>query len=208
MKLRALALAFALVFAPVTLPIVVAPVAAQTTSAPTAPASTTTEVSSTSTAPVTTTISVGTWASETLKWVWTVVGTVLSTFIGGYLIGWLRKLAAKAGVELTDAMKAQLQGQVVNGINAFVAASADWMKGKGQVEIKNELTAYVLGYVQTHGVDVLKKLGVDIQSADFKESIAGRVEKALNDPAAPTPPQLTPATAGGSVPAPVVSAKK
>jgi type II secretory pathway pseudopilin PulG len=105
-------------------------------------------------------------------------------------------LAAKAlkwvGVQMTQQQRDRLQDIVVNGINL----AGDQLKGQlgkiPPVEIKNKLLAIVLSYVQDHGLPAVKALGMAFDSPEFPGAIAARVERALNDPLAPTPPWLTP----------------
>jgi hypothetical protein len=57
------------------------------------------------------------------------------------------------------------------------------------------VVASTVAYVQDHGADTLKKLGIDPNSNIAVDAIKARIETAINDPAAPTPPVLDPTAA-------------
>ncbi len=142
------------------------------------------------TGPVTssTTIETGTLAGQALMWVASVFGTA----VGSVLVGWLYRLFKVAGITATDAMRARLQQIVVNGLNAGAAAAAGRLEGKGSVAIKQPIVAEAVRYVQEHGKDELKALGVDPSSNAAVDAIKARIETAITDPTVPTPAVLTP----------------
>jgi hypothetical protein len=142
----------------------------------------------TTTGPVTsdTTISVGTLAGQVLTWIAAVFGVP----IGGLLTAWLYRLFKLAGVSVTDAMRARLQDIVVNGLNIGVRKAATDLRGKWQVDVKSEAVAHAVEYVQVHGADSLKALGIDPGSDLAVEAIKARIETAIKDVNAPTPKVL------------------
>jgi hypothetical protein len=159
--------------------------------APGVPAATQNTV--TTTGPVTsdTTISVGTLAGQVLTWIAAVFGVP----IGGLLTAWLYRLSKLAGVQITDAMRARLQDIVVNGLNIGVRKAATDLRGRGQVDVKNEAVAHAVEYVQVHGADSLKALGIDPGSELAVEAIKARIETAITDVNAPTPKVLASSSA-------------
>lgn len=146
----------------------------------------------TTTAPVSsdTKISVGTLAGEVLTW----VAAAFSVPIGGLIVFWLQRLFVLTGIQVTGAMREQLQKIVVNGLNAAAANNADRMKGRGQIEIKNAVVADAVKYTQVHAGETIKALGLDPQSGAAVEAIKARIETAITDPATPTPAAVTPAS--------------
>lgn len=141
-------------------------------------------------APITsdTTVSVGTILSG-------LVATLVATFGSAVAIAGtnlLLKMGKIAGLQVTDALKAQLQGVIVNGLNAAAKDIQTGLAGKITVDVKSRVVAETVTYAQTHGGDILKKLGVDPMSGAAVEAIKARIETAIADPLAPT--ALTTAT--------------
>lgn len=129
-------------------------------------------------------ISVGTLASDVLTWVVAVFGVPIGTL----LTAWLYRLFAKAGIDMTDAMRARLQEIVINGINFGAKIAEAEMAGKGQIAIKNAAVAHAISYVQEQGAAELKKVGVDDPySGTAVHAIRARIETAITDASAPTP---------------------
>lgn len=155
-----------------------------------APAPPATQNTITTTGPVSsdTTISVGTVASQALQWVVAVFGALLGTAGTALVI----RLFNKAGIAISDAARARLQEMVVNGINIGAKAAEDRLSGRGKIEIKNAAVATAVSYVQTHGADTLKQLGVDPNSNAAIDAIKARIETAIADPATPTSASLNP----------------
>lgn len=144
----------------------------------------------TTTAPVTseTTISVGTLAGQVLTW----IAAVFSVPLGTLAAAWLYRLFALAGVQTTEVMRQRLQEMIVNGLNVGARKAENELRGRGQIEIKNKAVAETVQYVQKHGADTLKYLGVDPASNKAVEAIKARIETAIADAATPTPAVLTP----------------
>jgi hypothetical protein len=65
-----------------------------------------------------------------------------------------------------------------------------------------------VAYVQDHGADAIKTLGLDPQSGAAVEAIKARIETAIADPTIPTPKILDPTPAPAAVPLPVQSGVK
>lgn len=161
---------------PACTPPIAAPAATQNTITTTGPVSSTTKIET------------GTIAGEAILW----VGSVFGTTIGAALTALILRLLKNAGFAGSEVLRQKLQDMIVNGLNAGAAQAADALKDKGQIEVKNEVVAKTVKYVQAHGAETLKKLGLDPTSPAAVEAIKARIETAINDPAAPTPPALDP----------------
>lgn len=154
------------------------------------------------TGPVTsdTTISVGTLAGQALTWIAAAFGVPIGTLV----TAWLYRLFAKAGVDMTDAMRARLQEMVINGLNIGAADASKELAGKGQLAIKDRVVATAVRYVQEHGAKELKALGVDPMSNIAVSAITARIQTAITDASQPTPKVLDSVpsveTASGSQP--------
>lgn len=139
-------------------------------------------------APADTTLSIGTIAGQVLTW----IAAAFSVPIGTVLTVWLYRLMVFAGVQVTEAMRAQLQTVVVNGLNAAAANVTDRLKGANPIVLKNAIVKDAIEYTQTHGAETIKALGLDPQSGAAVEAIKARIETAIVDPTVPTPPVITP----------------
>lgn len=164
----------------------------------TLPAPPVTQNTATTTGPVSsdTTISVGTLAGQALQWVVTVFGALLGTAGTALVV----RLFNKAGIAISDAARTRLQEMVVNGINIGAKTAQDNLAGRGTIAIKNAAVASAVTYVQTHGADTLKQLGIDPNSNAAVDAIKARIETAIADPMTPTPPVLDPVAAPAAAP--------
>jgi hypothetical protein len=131
-------------------------------------------------------IDTGTIAGQALTWVMTVGGGAIATLLTGLLY----KLLQKAGVQMNDALRARLQEMILNGLNAGAKIAAAQLAGRGQVVIKQAAVANTVAYVQAHGAETIKALGLDPTSPAAVEAIKARIETAIADPAVPTPKVL------------------
>jgi hypothetical protein len=153
-----------------------------------APAPAATQNTITTTAPVSseTTISVGTLAGQLLAW----IVAAFSVPIGSLAVWIMVRVLKYLGITATDAMRARLQEMVVNALNISAPAVEKRLAGQGQVDIKSAVVQNAVAYVQAHGADTIKALGLDPQSGDAVEAIKARIETAIADPATPTPAVL------------------
>lgn len=156
-----------------------------------APAATQNTITTTGPVSSTTKIETGTLAGEVLTWVAATFGSSIGLAVTALLL----RLLKNAGFAGNEILRQRLQDMIVNGLNAGAAAAADKLKDKGQIEVKNEVVAKAVDYVQAHGADTLKQLGIDPASSSAVEAIKARIETAINDPATPTPPALDPVDA-------------
>lgn len=133
------------------------------------------------------TVSGGTVASNAIQWVYAAFGVSLGLALTLLAVKGLQLV----GIKVTDAQKEQLNKLVVNGLNLAVAASKN-LEGKAPIEVKNAAAAQTVAYVQTHGADLLKSMGLDPKSGQVVEAINARIETAIVDPNVPTHPAVTP----------------
>lgn len=131
-------------------------------------------------------IDTGTLAGQALTWVVTTFGGT----IGLTLTTLLYRMLQRKNIELSEKARERLQEIIVNGLNLGAAEIAKRMEGKGQIDVKNAVVASTIGYVQDHGVETLKKLGIDPTSPQAISAIRARIESAIIDPDTPTHPLL------------------
>lgn len=129
--------------------------------------------------------------------IWSLAGAALmaaAAWIAAKLVPILSGVLEGVGISLTEARKKALQDLVINGIHY---ASEKIVKpaltsGKLTVDVKSQLVAEVVNYVAMHGGQLLEAMGVSPNSTEFRVAVEARVEKALVDPATPTPAAVTP----------------
>ena len=122
---------------------------------------------------------------------WTVLA-IATPIIATLIVNMLVKIAAGIGFSMDEAQRRRLQELVVNGLNAL-ASRKDIRPAKGAViEAGSTAAEFVTDYVKEHGPKTVAALAKDPDSASFKEAIIARANKALNDPAEPTPAVITP----------------
>jgi hypothetical protein len=135
-----------------------------------------------------TTVSIGTLAGQALNWILTIAAVPVS----GYVVLILNRFLSNLKIPMTDAARARIKEMVVNGINLAAPAVQKQLEGQGTIAIKNETVAQAVKYVQTHGADTIKKLGLDPTSPAAEEAIKAWIATAIADPTIPTPPVLDP----------------
>lgn len=131
-------------------------------------------------------IDTGAIAGQVLTWVIATFGAT----IGASLTALLIRLAKKAGLQGADLLRNRLQALIVNGLNRGAAEAARDLAGHGKIEIKSAAVGKTVEYVQAHGADTLKALGLDPTSPATVEAIKARIESAIADPSTPTNPIL------------------
>lgn len=139
-----------------------------------------------------TVIDTGSIAGQALTWVITVFGGT----IGAALTAWIVKLLKRAGMQVSDEASEKLNRIIVNGLHSAAPAAQAALAGKGQVAVRNETLAGMVRYVQAHGADTLKTLGVDPSDPKLQEVLRARAERLVADPAAVTPKVLDAAPPG------------
>lgn len=163
----------------------------------TLPATTSIETSS----PVTTTTVVkgGGVIADVIEWLKVAFGGALAAATTGLIIRGMTWF----GVQTTTAMRAQLQGIIVNGINQAADKVSAEVKNdpRFSIDVKNQVVADTIAYTRAHGAETMKALGLDPASGEAVTIIKARIETALNDPNTPTPnvPTLNPLAAKPTV---------
>jgi hypothetical protein len=136
----------------------------------------------------TTKISVGTLAGELLQ-------SVLAIFavpVGGFLSMILFRAVKAAGVNLSTMNEAKLQESINRAVVMFGNYAPKVLDGKMTVDVKNQVVANAVRYVQEHRADTLKALGVAPSDPKTAEALKARAEMAIADPAVPTPEVVPP----------------
>ena len=128
-------------------------------------------------------VSGGSVAGDVLSYTVAAFGTVIT----GFTVKLLLALAKKAGVEVTDQMRARLGEIILNGLNLGAKEAAEKLAGKGPIEVRNMAVASAITYTQVHGADTIHALGLDPTSGEAIEAIRARAETMIADPNTPTP---------------------
>jgi hypothetical protein len=130
------------------------------------------------------TINGGTLLSEVINWLAVAFGTVLAG-LGTLLV---IRVRAYFGILTTDAQKAALQEIAVNAVNSAAAKAEQAVKDNPnlQINVKSAVAQDAVSYVQAHGADIIKSLGLDPNSGDAVDAIKARVATAMNSPATPS----------------------
>lgn len=137
-------------------------------------------------APAPAVIETGTLGGQVLLWVMSAFGTT----IGAALTAYILRVLKNAGVQGTELLRSKLQDIIINGLNLGAKEFAADLQGKGTIEVKNAVVARAVVYAQDHGAETLTALGINPTSPEAVEAIKARIETAINDPVAPTPPVL------------------
>lgn len=158
--------------------------------ATTAPLAKTTTVETTAPVTATTKVSGGSIAASIIEWLQVAFGTV----IGGGIVAGIVKGMQLLGLKIDDSNRKALYAIVVNGLNDAAGKAATSLRDNKNldIEVKNQVVADAVDYVQRHAPDTIKALGLDPNSGEAVEVIKARIETALNDPRTPTPPAITP----------------
>ena len=133
-------------------------------------------------------VSLGTLGASVLNWTLAVIAPIVSFMV----VGLLSRLMTRFGIQVQGQHREKLQEIVVNGINWASQNAAVKMQGKLTVQVQGALQQQVLNYVRTQGMDTIKNLNMDPNSPEFIQAVQARIQRALNDPLAPTPPEWTP----------------
>lgn len=131
-------------------------------------------------------IDTGTIAGQAVAWMIATFGTTIGAALTALIIRYLKN----AGIVGADLLRDKLQRIIVNGLNAGGKMAEDQMVGHGKIEVQNAIVAHAVDYVQAHGADTMKALGMDPTSPEAIESIKARIATAVADPNVPTPPVM------------------
>lgn len=128
-------------------------------------------------AEATTSFSIGTWIADLLGGLMAIFGSVIATF----LTKWVMAVAKKAGVDATQAMSDRLDQIIENGLHAGATDLGRDLKGKLNVETKNQVIANAVTYAQDHGAETVKSIsGLDINDPKTVEALQARAAKVLS----------------------------
>lgn len=130
---------------------------------------------------------------------WAVLNWVLAFFspvLGMIAVAVAAKIYQYFGLTLDAKRRQQLQDHVVNGLSYAAThmpahIPAGLVSGMADPQFRSKLQQEVLRYVVDHAGPLLKTMGLSPDNPLLMESIHARIEKALNDPLVPTPPQYT-----------------
>lgn len=136
----------------------------------------------------TTVVSIGTLSGELLNWLALVFGAPVASF----LVLWLRALAKKVGVDVSQAMSDKLQDIFKRGLQIEAAKVGADLDGKLDVSVQNKLLAGAVEYAKAHGADTIKDLASGNSTLGFlksfdpndpkvQEALAARATAALNE---------------------------
>lgn len=134
------------------------------------------------------TVDVGLFGSQVISWLVTTFGGIVSLAVAT----WLVALARKLHVQMTDALRDRFQQIILSGLSIGAAKAEQELQGAAKVDIKNAAAATAVRYVQDHGAETAKKLGLDVMSDNAVEAVKANIEKMVNDPAVATPASISP----------------
>lgn len=132
----------------------------------------------------------GDLAATLIQWALVAFGVPIASIVVAIvykILGWFN-------IQVTDAQKSQLQAIVVNGVNTAAEKAKTSLRDSAalDVNVKSQVIADAVAYVQAHGADTIRALGMDPQSGQAVEAIHARIATAIADPKTPTDPSVTP----------------
>jgi hypothetical protein len=144
---------------------------------------------------VTTIVQGGTWAAAVLDW----FKVAMVPVVGTMLVAAFLKLMAYAGIQTTVHQSSQLQNIAINGLNNAMDRAEVSVRTNPNLsfEVKNQIVADAIAYTQDHAKETITAMGMDPQSGKAVEAIRAKILTVINDPTKPTPPAITPKSAGG-----------
>lgn len=144
----------------------------------------TTTVQTSAPVTATTTVSGGDLAAQFIEWLKIAFGTIIAGLFSLLIV----KIRAYFGLITTDAQKAALQAIAVNGVNSAALKAETALRDNPNLtfNVKDAVVADAVSYVQAHGADTIKALGLDANSGDAVDAIKARVATAMNGKETPT----------------------
>ena len=132
----------------------------------------------------------GAFLADLTAWAEAAFGTAIAALVTALVyraMSWM-------GLQVSDAQRDQLQAIVVNGINDAASKAQAQLRGNAALDIKvrDQIIADAVAYVQVHGADTIKALGLDPNGGQAVNAIRARIATAIADPKAPTDPAITP----------------
>lgn len=125
------------------------------------------------------TVSGGSIIGELLMWLALVLGTPLAGLLVSHVI---LPFAKKLGVEVSAQQSAKLETTIANGLALSAQRAQVSLKDKLDIDVKNDVAVKALQYVQDHGAETLKGMGVkDPNDPKVIEALQARIAKAMDD---------------------------
>lgn len=127
--------------------------------------------------PPDTSFSLGSWIANLLGSLAAIFGSVIAAFV----VQWVRAVAARAGVQLSQDESDKLDAIIENGVHAGASKIGADLTGKLTVDVKNQVAIEAVKYAQGHGAETLKALsGFDPADPKAVEALQARAAKLLN----------------------------
>lgn len=127
------------------------------------------------------TISGGTLIGEAIMWASLLIGAPLA----GLIATWLIKLLKRMGVDNADSYRDRLKEFVENGLALAAQRAQVDLKDKMSIDVRSKVAVDAMKYVQDHGAETLKALGVDPNDGAAIEALQARIAKAMDDKVPP-----------------------
>lgn len=127
------------------------------------------------------TVMMGDYAASALEWML----PILAPIVAGFIVDALLKVRTALGQTTTAAQRDKLQQMAENAVNLAAHEAGHDLAAKWPVQINSQVMARAVDYVQAHGADTIKKLGLDPTDPKAVEAIRGRVATILANKAQP-----------------------
>lgn len=125
------------------------------------------------------TVMLGDYAGAALEWMLPILAPVIAAFLVDALI----KLRQMLGQTTNDAQRDKLQQMTENAVNLAGHQLNHDLAGKLPLQSRNEIMAMATDYVQAHGSETIKALGLDPTDPKAVEAIKGRIATVLENKA-------------------------
>lgn len=134
------------------------------------------------------TVDVGLFGSKLIEWFIATFGGVITLALSA----WLITLVQKMRIQATDALRKRFQEIILSGLSIGAAKAEEALQDAPKIDIKNAAAVTAIQYVQDHGAETAKKLGLDVKTEQAVDVIKANIEKMVNDPAVATPASISP----------------
>ena len=109
-------------------------------------------------------------ANAAMQWLW----PILMPILAGFIVDALIKIRAYFGQTTSDAQRDKLQQIAENGLN-LAQHKLNAVAAGAPLPTKQQIMAEAVDYVQAHGADTIKALGMDPTDPKTVEAIKGHV---------------------------------
>lgn len=123
------------------------------------------------------TVMLGDYAASALQWMLPLLAPIIAAFLVDVLI----KVRQRLGISTSDAQRDKLQQMAENAVNLSSHKLGQDLTGKLPVQVKSQVMAQAVDYVQAHGADTIKALGLDPTDPKTVEALQGRIATILAD---------------------------